>query len=601
MEIASIESAIVRENPLAWFELHGTILDKMRRTLSGRAGDIKANKMQLEIGEIIALCSERKIPARIVTLKGRQEGSSTIAVAAIYHKMRAETCKACVIGDEYEKSVKNLVSMLETYSDGDAFGWGNGYNKPSKKFDHGSELITETANDPRAGASGTLQAVLATEVAHWKETGVISAKATFAALLNCVPEQAGTLIIVESTPNGTGGVYHETYTGAISIADYKAGRIPKNWNGFFKVFYPWHEHPEYRSAVTDAERDEIMTSLQDREVELIAQGLTVEHLAWRRKILASPRFAGDEDLFEQEYPADEVRCFLLSGRRAFHLNKVQILKRQAETAPNPEYCTMRWTNSEETQAELQLCSDDDACVKVFERRRAGCRYSLPVDPMTGASQTTGLDPDNHGAGIMRVGYVDGEGKWHPPALVARLADCYAEKRERSGKAVCRWDIDVLEMRVAQLARVYGNCPIIPEINMDRGLIELMKRRGGLEIYRRKIFNRVEQKDTDAFGWKTDIATRGPLLEALNRAIRMVGEFGDGIAIFDLPVIKELETCIVKPNGRIEAMTGAHDDQVLMLAIGLVTQECAKTYWPPRRKQRWDDDPSATDAESSTYA
>ena len=593
MSATAFEAAIVRGKPIAWFEMHAAIRGKNRETITGP----KANKMQREAGEIIQLCADLGIPARIVTLKGRQEGSSTIAVAIIYHMMRQRPVKACIIGDEYEKSVKNLEAMLEFYAAHDSFDWESTYNPPSGKFSNGSELVTETANDPRAGASGTMQAVLATEVAHWKETGKTSAKQTFAALLNCVPETPETLVIVESTPNGVGGVYYTTYASAVSVADYKAGRIPRNWNGFFKIFYPWHEHPEYLISVTTDQEQELLANLSERETELVEMGLTPAHLAWRRNILASPRFAGDEELFEQEYPSDEVRCFLLSGRRAFAERSVTAMRKAAEEQPGPQFGTLRWSNQEETAAAFEVAPEDEAFCKIWETARHGCAYWLVVDPMTGASQTEGADPDNHGIGVWRAGFFENDGVWNPPALVARLADCFAEKRQALSLPVCRWDIDLVEVRVAQLAKIYGNCPIVVELNKDTGLVELLKARGGMEIYRRIIYNRVRQEQTEAFGWMTTIKTRPAMIEMVRVAVRNFGKSGEGLNIRDLPSIREFDGFVINADGKESAMSGFHDDQVLMTAIALMTKDCAKTFLLPRRSRRsldWDDADMALD-------
>ena len=581
-----IESTIVRRDLAAWFELHGCVIDKARTHL--RAPDLKANKLQAEIAEIIKVCRRDGRPPRIVTLKGRQQGSSTISVGAAVHELRGRNAKCCIIGDEFEKSVKNLVKMFRDFVKEDRFQWGNTFTETSGKFSHGSELVTETANDPRAGASGTIQVLIATEVAHWKETGVISAAKTFAALLNCVPELPDTLVIVESTPNGASGVYFETYSGAITLADYLAGRIPENWNGYFKVSYFWWEHPEYDLQVSEDEAANIMRSLTAREQELLEElKLPVSRLAWRRKTLKSPKFNGDEDKFEEEYPADEVRCFLMSGRRAFPVPMIQVMKREARAVPPPVFGDLSWANELRKIPSWRLCSEDDARVKVWEPPRPGQRYILPVDPMTGASQTVGKDPDNHGACIIRCGGWNG-GMWHPPAMVARLADCFAEKRE--GKVVCRWDIDVLAMIVGQLSRWYGGATIIPEMNMDRGLVELLKPMGA-NIYRRQQFNRLRQKVEEALGWMTTPMTRGSIIENLKRAVRLTGEPGEGLAVWDLLVLREFETMIVTANGKEEASGGAHDDQVMMLAIGMANLDSAVTLAAPKLKRGrgWGDD------------
>jgi hypothetical protein len=587
---AEVEAGLVRESPAVWFELHGCILDKKRKKV--KAPDLAVNRMQAEIDAIIRYCRVKALPARIVTLKGRQQGSTTFSIAAAYQMAQAACVKVCIIGDEYEKSVANCEAMFDNYAAEDSFRWGHTYTKSSGKFSHGSELVTETANDPRAGASGTMQCVICTEVAHWKETTVISGKATFAALLNCVPEESGTLIIVESTPNGTGGVYYTTYQGAITLADHSAGKIPENWNGFFRVFYPWWQHPEYVLAdISEHDRSVILDSLGDREIELMAMDISVERLAWRRKILKSPRFDGDAEVFEQEYPADEDTCFLTSGRRFFAAPSVQGLRRRAREAPVPEYGVLGWANDSRRVAVFAPTAPDDAFLKVWERPLPGLRYNLPVDPMTGATGLVGADPDNHGAGIMRGGYFDREAAWRPLMLAARLADCWAERRHKRSMPVCRWDIEVLTERAALLAAWYGGATVTIETNMDKGLTVLLRANyPDVNLYRRVVVDRVRQTTATVYGWKTDVATRAAMLELLARRVRLLTEVGDGIEVLDDGVIGELGGFIVRENGRPEAMAGFHDDQVFMLALGAATMDAGHVMAPVRRgKSEWDDD------------
>lgn len=601
-ELAKLNIDIARISPAVWWEMDATVRDKERKFLT--APELEANFLQRLEDEIILYCRDQNLPCRIVAVKGRQQGSSTFGTGILYHMCQANGIKACIIGDEYEKSVKNLVDMFEFYYDTDRYPWGHEYHKPSRKFSHGSELVTETANDPRAGASGTMQAVLATEVAHWKETGVISAKKTFTALLNCVPESPNTLIIAESTPNGVGGVFYETYQNAITIEDHKAGLIPANWNGFFRVFYPWHMHKEYTKPSTDAQAQQILDTLTERERELLQEHpntINLDRLNWRRIIVASPKFNGDEDLFEQEYPSDDKRCFLLSGRSAFNQGRLTQMRTDGESIEE-KIGVLEWVGPTKSKVIFRPTSEDEAIVRIWEMPKPGFRYHLPVDPATGKYSMASKDPDSHACGVMRSGTYDNS-QWYPDALVARLCDGWAERRDSAGRIVCRWLVDILEDYLERLSVFYGRCPLAIENNSPVGLLEGLHEKG-YELYRRRVHDRVEMKETDQLGWQTDKSTRGPMITDLQAAIFSYKQEGAGLAVWDKRVIKQLGTCIVAPNGRVEAMNGTHDDAMMMLAIGLQTKEIAKIYpFPQRSRRRYnhvydDDDHSGGDM---TYA
>ncbi len=130
--------------------------------------------------------------------------------------------------------------------------------------------------------------------------------------------------------------------------------------------------------------------------------------------------------------------------------------------------------------------------------------------MTGETQVGGKDPDNHSVGVWRQGYFDPTRGWRPPKLVARLVHSWG-LWESQKRYELRWDIDVLEEQVWRLCLYYGRCLIVPEMNADRGLVELLKQRNGAIIYVRVLFNKREQKEQNAFGWYTDPKTREAIL------------------------------------------------------------------------------------------
>jgi hypothetical protein len=214
-------------------------------------------------------------------------------------------------------------------------------------------------------------------------------------------------------------------------------------------------------------------------------------------------------------------------------------------------------------------SQGEAVVTIFEKPIPNCRYILSCDPMTGITQTGSKDPDRHGVFVLRKGYTDAKGKWRRPATVARIVQC-------------RYDIDVLETHIWRLAKYYGGasgCVIVVELNMDRGLIELLKLRGA-NLYRREIFNRTDYKTTEAYGYQTNQRTRENMIETLAAAIREYDTDGGGIDIWCPQALEQCENFVRKANGRSEAGDGWKDDDVISVAMGLELIEHATPYFAP---------------------
>lgn len=126
-------------------------------------------------------------------------------------------------------------------------------------------------------------------------------------------------IVVGSTPNGEGNAFHELYIAA------KEG-IEIGRSVYMSHFYPWFLHEEY-TLTSDSKYvlpgdNTIMLDLTDEEALLVDRsGLTHDQIRWRRRKIAefeSLRRSGESRiLFQQEYPEDDISCFLTSGDMAY--------------------------------------------------------------------------------------------------------------------------------------------------------------------------------------------------------------------------------------------------------------------------------------------
>lgn len=245
----------------------------------------------------------------------------------------------------------------------------------------------------------------------------------------------------------------------------------------------------------------------------------------------------------------------------------------------PEYGVIEYDERTD-RVMFRPTSESEARVVRLEQPRVGCSYILPCDPATGDSQTSGLDPDSNAYGVIRKGYLQ-NGRWHEPALVMRNI-CYADGT-RFGNW---WDTDIVEEEIYRMARYYGGCKIAVEVNKDRGLIELLKLRTDVDIYLRAMFNRRSQKTTEAYGWLTDLRTREMVISTLARALREAGtgKVSEGFECRCRWLVAQLKNFVTKANGRSEAASGKHDDDVLMVAIGLQLIDHATPYHESEREQ-----------------
>ncbi|MBE2180079.1 MAG: hypothetical protein IAE97_06375 [Chthoniobacterales bacterium] len=548
----NIIRAALASSVRAYFAAVLTIVNKL-----GEVVRPSCNYLQDKFGELYEHAKETGRPFRAMILKPRQKGSSTFSVACCYHELTHEAKRGAIVGGAHDQAA-NLLKILKHYAGADKYTQNkcevlDGF----ARWANGSSLTQYSARNPEVGRSGTFQFLICTEVARWAEEGVANAKAVLAGLLKCVGNEPGTAIILESTAFGKSGDFYERWQDAITPEEWLAGK-----DGYVKIFAAWFQFPECRRD--PALEAGLKQYVKPDQVEMLRSkwGLDDWQIAWMQWAVRE-ECRGDFDVFCQDYPFDEESAFLSSGRRRFNGQGLAYLRRMAEQNP-PDYGNLE--RQKDGTVIWRSCPAHEAMLRRWEGPYEGGKYVLPVDPATGASQTTGTDPDRHGVGVLRAGRWEHGRGWRPPKVVASLPPV-------------EWDIDVLEVEIAKLSDYYGGCLIVPEVNMDRGLIELLKLRGA-NIYEREQFNRREQKRTKALGWLTNTETRGMIIEMLARAIREWDTEGEGIECFDMDTIEELEHFVIKANGRAEADEGKHDDRVLKLCIGLATLDGATAFARP---------------------
>lgn len=521
---------------------------------------------------------ELGLPVRIIGLKPRARGSTTYFAGLDYTILRRSSISAVVIGGQGDQTV-GLWNMLKVYQQNDRFDWGNtgDINEKAGAWSHGSRLKKETAKDVQAGIGDTYQLLHATEAARWSRYGVANATDVMANLLKAVPLLPRTYIFLESSAEGAAGDFYLRFLNAVDSDDFLNGNVTVNPGEYVRVFAPFFEFTDSALKLSPEQKRHIEKTLDSDEEymgerELIqkysnggtrlgksAEGFDLwDQLGWRRWAIRE-ECGRDREIFNRDYPPCWQDAFLKSGNLRFNQTGVAVLRKRvgARVPMNgiledaKDVVNFRPTESGEAQ------------VTIFEKPVVGRRYILPIDPMTGATQVGGLDPDYHGAFVLRAGYFDRDGRWVKPATAARVVPC-------------RWDIDVLERAAWKLARYYGprtGCKIVIEMNQDRGLTELFKIRGA-DLYQREKFNEREQRLEKALGFMTTEKTRESLVECLATAIREWDTPGNGIDIFCPHAIEQAENFVRKMNGRSEAAEGFHDDDLFSIMLGLLLIEHA---------------------------
>lgn len=489
------------------------ILDK-----SGQLIPLKPNNIQRQIVEHALLCIENKEPIRIIVLKARQEGVSTIVEALIYWYTATHKNVTAKIVSHDRESASNLYGMFRRYYDN-----SNEFFKPATKYNTKNDLLFDneggtglksqisisSAENTGTGRGLTVNWLHASEVAMWH-----NGKELLAGLLQTVPYLVGksykpTAIFLESTANGVGDFFYDTWQAA------------KRGDSVFKpFFFGWHEHEEYQVETKP------LKDLTPEEKSLKREyKLTDEQIAWRR--LKMKEFAGNEDKFAQEYPINDQEAFLVSGRARFNGHKLIEMEKECYEPGQFELVPKNGT--------LAPIKVSGAPLKIWEQPQDRVKYVIGAD-------------------------VSDTGKDFSVATIMRIDQC---------KTVARWrgDIEPAEFgeELKMLAEWYNGALIGVESN-NHGLTTIQRLRdmNYPNLYRKErgIDERFEQH-TSKLGWRTDRKTKPLMIDHLSEAITK-----KRIKDFDKTFIRECITYVVDDRGRTNAQDGQHDDTVMATAIAL---------------------------------
>lgn len=453
-----------------------------------------------------------------VILKARQQGVTTEELARdLWHfltRPNAGVVILCQSGNEHKalddvaKKFGDLVRSLE--EQGVDIPWRG---KPSATYwelETGAILTIGEAGASAAaaakkGRAGTLSRLHCTELAYWEYAGE-----TWNAILECLPEGGDAEIVIESTPNGSAP------NVARDKRDIKhaAGSALFYWlyqdakddsNGFRAHFFAWFTTLEYSAPLPE---DVPFEAADDEERWLLERDVTPEQIQWRRNKLKKK----DADTFAQEYPKDDLTCFLVSGRTFFDKPATRALF--LKCVPPVHTVQIRGSGAVGEVRFWRFC----------DRAQT---YVISAD----TSEGTGGDPC-------------------AAHVYERVTSRHMATLDGQLKPV------VFAKWLAWLGKAFGVAILAVERNNHGHAVLLAL--AEIEKYPRIFCDRDEEP-----GWMTHATTRTPALDKLEDAHRT------GIwKPRDVKIVEQLPTFVVDDHNKAAAARGAHDEHPICGAIGL---------------------------------
>lgn len=374
-----------------------------------------------------------------------------------------------------------------------------------------SSMYISSARSFVAGRAEIIHHLLCDEFAFWEPGSV---ERIFAPALDRVPPD-GTVDIF-STPNGEANDFCDMYRMAI-----------EGKSTFTAHFYRWFDHPEYQISVDDV-RLEKHPNLRNLgvltldELNLVTNhNLSLDQIRWRRyKILEklSLRRSGElAKLFSQEFPEDDISCFLAAGD--MYYDPITMNEKAKDCYPAPTH---------------KLDAD------IWHEPEEGKWYMLAIDP--------------------------GQAKVTRTAIVV-LTFTSDDRVIYCARAAGLWEAETTARIARDLATYYNDAVITWEANAHGlALTPLLKDWPSL-YYRRDIISGVESRE---LGWYTSGGKRGTKEYMLSTMRRMMFDMD----VHDIEFISECRN--IRLSGDVGVSVGA-DDLHDAVCIALACRDSRPIY------------------------
>lgn len=518
-------------------------------------------------------------PIRLVLLKARQWGGSTtsqlyMAWLQLVHRVGLNSliiahqgAGSDEIKDMFDRMIANYpIEMLykigESYSENEPKMVGVGKSGSIHRVpQRNCKIKIGTAERPDSCRGGDYSLVHLSEVGLWKATDGKKPEDIVRSACGGVLLRPYTMIVYESTANGTGNFFQKEYDAA------KEGK-----SQFQAIFVSWFDI-EFNSLPLDDERafaeclylnkDNLNVNSTREEPGkylwwLWEKGATLEAINW---YIEERKKYNDHGEIASECPSDDVEAFVHSGARVFDKYKVEELKKFCRPPKEIGDIAGKDRKGKDALKDIRFIANQQGQLWIWSHpeidpeERVKNRYLVIVD-IGGRSRKADYSVI---LVLDRLYMIDG-GK---PSVVAQWYG--------------HIDMHVLAWKSAQIAAYYDNALLVIESNTlethDRERDTEGDQSGYILNQIKDVYSNLyarKQKEEEIiehaplkYGFHTNVNTKPMIISNLVEIIC------EGLYIErDKRCLDEYLTYEKRQNGSYGAITGKHDDLLMTRAIGL---------------------------------
>ena len=521
-------------------------------------------------------------PIRIVLLKARQWGGSTtsqlyMAWLQLIHKVGLNSliiahqgAGSDEIKDMFDRMIKAYpITMLyklgETYNENESKLVGVGHSGSIHRVpQRNCKIKIGTAERPDSCRGGDYNLVHLSEVGLWKTTDGKKPEDIVRSACSGILLKPYTMIVYESTANGTGNFFQREYDAA-----------KRGTSQFEAMFVSWFDIEQYSLPFEndDAKADFAIWLWKNRNNSsassaraesgkylwwLWEQGATLEAINWYVQERAK---YNEHAPMASEYPSDDVEAFVHSGERVFDKYKVDEFR--ASCKP-PKYIGDVYADGDsgkDALKNLRFAEDTQGLLWIWDLPEIDDKEIVTNRYLT----------------IVDIGGRSKKADWSVILVIDRLFMLDGDRPE----VVAQWyghiDMDILAWKAAQIAAFYDNSLLVIESNTLETHDKERQVDGDLSHF---ILNQIKnvypnlyaRKQTEdeireglplRYGFHTNVATKPMIISTLIKVIREHLYTERDERCLDEYVVYEK-----KQNGAFGAIIGKHDDLLMTRAIGL---------------------------------
>ena len=483
--------------------------------------------IQVHVLELIEWFRENQMAVRLIILKARQIGATTVIAAYLYATARIKSGQSIIVAGNDGDSCGDIWDQkYRKYFENDAENPKTERNSMKElKFADTQSKINIRIGGPDLGRGGTRQHCHLTELPFFKDP-----ERSWAVLKPCLPDTPNTSIFWESTASNPNDLFERQFYAA-----QKAQEEEDESFGWRAVFFPWTAQEEYQIVtLSESFKEKLQASLDDYEKALQADGITLNQIAWRRK---TEKELG-EDEFRKAYPYTPQEAF--ESRRNSIFTQRTLRWYQKHYLKPPERKTIPYLRS---GRDFRIANDSEGPLHIWQAPNPNLTYTIAADP---ASEHDSASHSKSAASVICN-------------ETGTIVATYIEKLDEEDFADA----------VMAIGYYYNEAFLVPETNKGGGLMMRLKQRHYPRIYRRaKKIDSLGGGTQGKLGMHMDSATRDWLIA---RTQAMINQ--KRVRFFCERLFAQMQT-FVEISGKIKAQSGNRDDLMVAtcMAIGVASED-----------------------------